>query len=372
MSSGVRLSRCPRPVYVSQVHHLIFFAENIGETRVSEYGAAAASDRPRTSVVFSRRCGLSGLCGPCRQCCRARCRVRDPLVSWLCLRLPAFSVQTTSSDHSILRCLFLVERDPDQPGDLSINFLNLDQVTDLEHHPAHLRRVPWTTLVWWRFRFRAFRVARCLFGAPIPLLIWVIFSFLLTCRLHDHTVAARQLLAGDPTQTGTLSRVIMRFNPFIVALAMLCGLLEPSDFDRIFCIPAHSRTARTLLPAITPAPGAAGLSRLCRLRTLRSLRAGLSRGAQALPPCDRLAISTPLRMASLTSLALPMPRPTFDLPSPTATRALKLKRRPPFTTFAHRLIVMTFSISSLFSLLKSNSFTPYQEFPDDYFLRVHT
>src|ERR671916_2535913 len=55
------------------------------------------------------------------------------------------------------------------------------------------------------------------------------------------------------------------------------------------------------------------------------------------------ASSTPLRIASGTSPALPMPAPTVPLPSPTTTTALKLKRRPPWTTFATRLIWTTFS-----------------------------
>src|SRR5438093_212043 len=59
-----------------------------------------------------------------------------------------------------------------------------------------------------------------------------------------------------------------------------------------------------------------------------------------------LASSIPLRIASGTSLALPSPKPTCPLPSPTTTSALKLKRRPPFTTFATRLMWTTFSFSS--------------------------
>ena len=54
-----------------------------------------------------------------------------------------------------------------------------------------------------------------------------------------------------------------------------------------------------------------------------------------------LATSAPLRIASGTSFALPRPTPTIPLPSPTTTSALKLKRRPPFTTFATRLILTT-------------------------------
>src|SRR5262245_38739232 len=47
-----------------------------------------------------------------------------------------------------------------------------------------------------------------------------------------------------------------------------------------------------------------------------------------------------------TSLALPKPTPTCPRPSPTTTSAEKLKRRPPFTTVAQRLILTTCSVSS--------------------------
>ena len=57
----------------------------------------------------------------------------------------------------------------------------------------------------------------------------------------------------------------------------------------------------------------------------------------------RFAASTALRTASDTSFALPVAIPTLALPSPTATRALNENRRPPFTTFATRLMAMTFS-----------------------------
>ena len=58
-----------------------------------------------------------------------------------------------------------------------------------------------------------------------------------------------------------------------------------------------------------------------------------------------LACSTPLRIASGTSPALPIPAPTSPLPSPTTTMALKLKRRPPFTTFETRFTRTTRSSS---------------------------
>src|SRR5690242_6557372 len=58
------------------------------------------------------------------------------------------------------------------------------------------------------------------------------------------------------------------------------------------------------------------------------------------------ASSTPLRMDSGTSPALPSPTPTWPWPSPTTTTALKLNRRPPLTTLATRLTRTTFSSSA--------------------------
>src|SRR5581483_3757785 len=45
-----------------------------------------------------------------------------------------------------------------------------------------------------------------------------------------------------------------------VACTTLIGLDEPSERDSTSLIPAHSSTARTGPPAITPVPGLAGLS----------------------------------------------------------------------------------------------------------------
>ena len=52
---------------------------------------------------------------------------------------------------------------------------------------------------------------------------------------------------------------------------------------------------------------------------------------------EALARSTPLRIASGTSLALPKPNPTRPCPSPTTTTALKENLLPPLTTLATRL-----------------------------------
>ena len=53
---------------------------------------------------------------------------------------------------------------------------------------------------------------------------------------------------------------------------------------------------------------------------------------------ERLAYSLPLRMHSATSVALPNPTPTRPSLSPETMRAEKLKRRPPLTTLAQRLM----------------------------------
>src|SRR3954467_14357351 len=54
----------------------------------------------------------------------------------------------------------------------------------------------------------------------------------------------------------------------------------------------------------------------------------------------------PFLIADGTSLALPTPKPTTPWPSPTTTRALKLRFLPPLTTFVTRLIETTVSLMS--------------------------
>src|SRR3569623_940432 len=59
-----------------------------------------------------------------------------------------------------------------------------------------------------------------------------------------------------------------------------------------------------------------------------------------------LAAAVAVEMASGTSRALPCPKPTRPLPSPTTTSAANPKRLPPFTVFETRLMWTSFSISS--------------------------
>src|SRR6056297_3776504 len=63
----------------------------------------------------------------------------------------------------------------------------------------------------------------------------------------------------------------------------------------------------------------------------------------------RFAASVALRMASGTSLALPLPKPTRPFWSPTTTSAAKPKRLPPFTVLETRLMATRRSANSGFS-----------------------
>src|SRR6195256_803583 len=60
----------------------------------------------------------------------------------------------------------------------------------------------------------------------------------------------------------------------------------------------------------------------------------------------RLATSMPLRIASVTSRALPMPAPTRPFLSPTTISALNENLRPPLTTLDTRLTRTTRSVRS--------------------------
>src|SRR5205809_164029 len=94
---------------------------------------------------------------------------------------------------------------------------------------------------------------------------------------------------------------------------MLWGLVEPRLFVRMSRTPAHSSTARTGPPAITPVPVAAGVD------TPRPAPSPPPAGARTPPPRP----ATPASAASLTSptppTAAPCPTPT-PAPRPAAAR----------------------------------------------------
>ena len=129
----------------------------------------------------------------------------------------------------------------------------------------------------------------------------------------------------------------------IVARTTLIGLVEPCALLSRSRMPAASTTERTEPPAMTPVPALAGFSMTFAAPKWRCTSCGIVEPTSGTLIRCFFASSTPLRMASGTSPALPIPAPTVPLPSPTTTTALKLKRRPPWTTLETRLIWTTFS-----------------------------
>src|SRR3954447_9190443 len=154
--------------------------------------------------------------------------------------------------------------------------------------------------------------------------------------------SARSLPRSRAISVGSFSAS----RPAIVARTTLCGLAEPSDLVRMFAMPAASTTARTAPPAMMPVPSGAGFSSTLPAPKLPRLRCGI------VVPCSGtrirffFAASIAFLMADGTSFALPMPKPTTPWPSPTTTRALKLRFLPPLTTLVTRLIETTLSLMS--------------------------
>src|ERR671935_2545006 len=132
----------------------------------------------------------------------------------------------------------------------------------------------------------------------------------------------------------------------IVAIPTLIGFERPSDFVSTSRIPADSTTARMEPPAMTPVPADAGRRSTFAAPKSEAISCGMVRSVSGTRMTCFFASSTPFLIASGTSSALPRPAPTCPRPSPTTTTAEKLKRRPPFTTFATRLICTTRSVSS--------------------------
>jgi len=111
-------------------------------------------------------------------------------------------------------------------------------------------------------------------------------------------------------------------------------------------MPDASMTARIAPPEITPVPGAAGFIRIFAAPHLKRTSCGIVVPTMGTWIMFRFATSTPLRIASGTSRALPMPAPTRPFWSPTTIRAEKENLRPPFTTLATRFRLTTLSVTS--------------------------
>ena len=150
----------------------------------------------------------------------------------------------------------------------------------------------------------------------------------------------------------------------MVAFTTLCGLLVRKHLLNKSLIPTASRTARTAPPAMSPVPLEAGRNSTRPDPKQPITSCGIGCPASQTSTIFFLAFSTPFRMASGTSFALPRPQPTFPSRLPTTTRALKLNRRPPLTTLATRLILTTLSINScLLSLGSCNATSESPEVP---------
>src|ERR1700704_2057170 len=152
--------------------------------------------------------------------------------------------------------------------------------------------------------------------------------------------------AGLPRAWATLSAVCSACKAAIVARTVLTGLFVPRDFVIMSLIPDNSTTARMAPPERIPVPGAAGLSSTLAAPFFKRISWGMVVPTIGTVMRGFFADSTALRMASGTSPALPRPAPTRPFWSPTTTRALNEKRRPPLTTFATRFRWTTFSVNS--------------------------
>src|SRR3954468_22017521 len=111
--------------------------------------------------------------------------------------------------------------------------------------------------------------------------------------------------SGSPRRAATSSGRTSPFRAATVAWTMLIGLSEPSDLLSTSWTPAHSSTARTGPPAMTPVPGAAGLSRTTPAAASPCTGCGMVPWMRGTLKKCFLASSTPLAIAAGTSLALP-------------------------------------------------------------------
>ena len=131
---------------------------------------------------------------------------------------------------------------------------------------------------------------------------------------------------------------------------MLCGLDVPTDLATMSWMPSVSNTARIGPPAMMPVP--AGAERSVTWPAPKwPLDVVMQRAALAQRHADHAALGLLGRLADRLRHLARLAGAVADaaLPSPTTTIAAKPKRRPPFTTFATRLMVTSLSISSLSS-----------------------
>src|SRR5215212_5845583 len=149
-----------------------------------------------------------------------------------------------------------------------------------------------------------------------------------------------------PRRRATSNGSFMLRRPSKVARTTLCGLPEPSTLVRTSWTPAACMTARTAPPAMTPVPSEAGFIRTRPAPCWPMIGCG-----RVLPMSGTrikffFAASIAFLMATGTSRALPVPKPTWPAPSPMTTSAANERFLPPLTTFVTRFIWMTWSVRS--------------------------
>ena len=108
-----------------------------------------------------------------------------------------------------------------------------------------------------------------------------------------------------------MSSIVFRsFSAVIVARTMLIGVRLPMHLERISLMPASSSTARTGPPAITPVPSAAGRRNTSPAPYVPVISCGIVVPITGTLNRFFLASSSALRIASGTSFAFPVPKPT--------------------------------------------------------------
>src|SRR5256885_3442 len=110
---------------------------------------------------------------------------------------------------------------------------------------------------------------------------------------------------GSPRRAAISSGRLRLFSAATVACTTLIGFDDPSDRESTSLTPAHSSTARTGPPAMTPVPGLAGLSRTRPAPSSPITSWGMVEPTRGTTNIERFAISTPFWMAAGTSFALP-------------------------------------------------------------------
>src|SRR6187551_1353917 len=109
----------------------------------------------------------------------------------------------------------------------------------------------------------------------------------------------------SPRRAATASGCSSILRAATVACTMLIWFDEPSDLLSTSWMPAHSSTARTGPPAITPVPGAAGRRSTTPAAFSPWTGCGMVPWMRGTLKKCFLASSTPLAIAAGTSLALP-------------------------------------------------------------------